>query len=122
MATSVHVDPSTKDVSSVPLMMIQATNYYVEGEVSQYPEELKMLIVALKNSILSTAMFNSFSVPMSWLSQAGSTATYNKASDTITFHLVNDKKVSPHCQRLVTLRNLVFHDYGISYLVFFYAV
>ena len=93
MAAAAHVDPSTEDISSTLVMKIQSTNYYVEGAISQCPEEFKMLIVALKHSVLSKAMFNSFSVPVSWLSQAGSTATYNKASDTITFHLINEKKV-----------------------------
>ena len=93
MVAAAHVNPSIEDISSAPVMKIQSTNYYVEGAISQCPEEFKMLIVALKHSVLSKAMFNSFSVPVSWLSQAGSTATYNKASDTITFHLINDKKV-----------------------------
>ena len=93
MAAAAHVDPSTEDISSALVMKIQSTNYYVEGENSQCPEEFKMLIVALQHSVLSKAMFNSFSVPVLWLCQEGSTVTYNKASDTITFHLINDKKV-----------------------------
>ena len=51
-----------------------------------------MLIVALKSVVFSTAMFNSFDVPMSWLSLAGSTATYNKTMLIVTFQLTNDKK------------------------------
>lgn len=74
-------------------MKIQGTNYQVEADESLYPEGLKMLVVALKICILSTLMFNSFVVPLSWLSQEGSTATYSKALDVITFNLVNDKKV-----------------------------
>lgn len=93
MATSVHVDANLsqyiEDVTSLPIMKIQGTNYQLEANVSQYPEELKMLVVALKSSVMSKAIFSSFSVPMSWLSQAGSTATYNKAFDVITFNLVN---------------------------------
>lgn len=38
-------------------------------------------------------MFESFSVPMSWLSQAGSTASYNKVFEVVEFNLVNDKRV-----------------------------
>ena len=74
-------------------MKIQSTNYQVDPTVSSYPEELKMLVVALKTSPLSTAMFNSFSVPMSWLSMAASTASYNYTTDVITFNLVNNKTV-----------------------------
>ena len=84
---------TTDDASSQTIMKIQSTNYQVEGDISLYPEELKMLIVALKNSILSTAMFNLFAVPLSWLSLAGSTANYSKAMDVITFILVNEKKM-----------------------------
>ena len=52
-----------------------------------------MLIVALKHSVLYTTMFNSFSVPLYWISLAGSTAMYIKALDVITFHLMNDNKL-----------------------------
>lgn len=52
-----------------------------------------MLIVALQHSGLAIKMFNSFPVPMSWLSIAGSTASYCKVTNAITFHLVSDKKV-----------------------------
>ena len=84
---------TTKDVSSHRIMKTQSTNYQVEGDVSMYPEALQMLIVALKHSILSTTMFNSFDVPLSRLYLVWSTTTYNKALDVITFNLVNDKKV-----------------------------
>lgn len=84
---------TTEEVMSLPIMKIRGTNYQVEADESLYPEGLQMLVVALKSSVLSTAMFNSFLVPLSWLSQAGSTATYSKALDVITFNLVNDKKV-----------------------------
>ncbi|KAL7592159.1 hypothetical protein Lser_V15G33908 [Lactuca serriola] len=97
MATAANPDATlshtTYDVSSLPIMKIQGTNYQVEANVSLYHEELKMLIVALKSSVLSKAMFNSFFTPLSWLSQAGSTATYSKALDAVTFNLVTDKKV-----------------------------
>ena len=43
-----------EDVSSQPIMKIQSTNYQVERDVSLYPKELQMLIVALKHSVLST--------------------------------------------------------------------
>ena len=55
---------NTNEVESQPLMKIQSTNYQVEANVSLYPEELKMRIVAVKRSRLATAMFNSFAVPM----------------------------------------------------------
>lgn len=96
MANPAHADvPSqtTKYVSSQPIMKIQSTKYQVEGDVSLYPEALQMLIVALKHSVLSTAMFNSVDVPLSWLSLVGSTTTYIIAMDVTTFNLVNDKKV-----------------------------
>ncbi|KAL7617007.1 hypothetical protein Lser_V15G03290 [Lactuca serriola] len=84
---------NTDEVISQLLMKIQSTNYQVDPNVSSYPEELKMLVVALKRSPLSTAMFNSFSVPMSWLSMATSTASYNYNTNVITFNLVNNKTV-----------------------------
>lgn len=82
-----------KTLLHYPIMKIQGTNYQVESNVSLFPEELKMLIVALQHSVLSKPMLNTFAVPISWLSQAGSTATYSKALDTVTFNLINDKKV-----------------------------
>ncbi|KAL7591219.1 hypothetical protein Lser_V15G33877 [Lactuca serriola] len=84
---------NTDEVLSQSLMKIQSTNYQVDPKVSAYPEELKMLIVALKRSPLSTAMFRSFPVPMIWLSHAASTASYNHTADVITFNLVNNKRV-----------------------------
>ena len=84
---------NTDEVLSQSLMKIQSTNYQVDPNVSAYPEELKMLIVALKRSPLSTAMFRSFPVPMIWLSWAASTASYNHTADVITFNLVNNKRV-----------------------------
>lgn len=58
-----------------------------------YPDELKMLIVALKHFGLLTAMFNYFDVPMLWLSMMGSIATYSKAMDVFILNIVNDKKI-----------------------------
>ncbi|KAL7607148.1 hypothetical protein Lser_V15G19426 [Lactuca serriola] len=84
---------NTDEVLSQSLMKIQSTNYQVDPNVSSYPEGLKMLIVALKRSPLSTAMFSSFSVPMIWLSLAASTASYNHTTDVITFNLINNKRV-----------------------------
>lgn len=84
---------NTEEIESQPLMKIQSTNYQVESNVSLYLEDLKMLIVSLKRSGLATAMFNSFAVPMTWLLMAASTASYSKATDVITFNLVNEKKV-----------------------------
>ena len=83
---------TTDDASSQPIMKIHSNNYQVDGDVTVYPEELNILIVALRHSVLSTAMFSSFEVPMSWLSMAGSTASYNKTLDTVTFNLINCKK------------------------------
>ncbi|KAL7601073.1 hypothetical protein Lser_V15G24877 [Lactuca serriola] len=84
---------NTDEVLSQSLMKIQSTNYQVDPTVSAYPEDLKMLIVALKRSLLSTAMFRSFPVPMVWLSRAASTASYNHTADVITFNLINNKRV-----------------------------
>ncbi|KAL7598786.1 hypothetical protein Lser_V15G23126 [Lactuca serriola] len=84
---------NTDEVLSQSLMKIQSTNYQVDPNVSSYPEGLKMLIVALKRSPLSTAIFSSFSVPMTWLSMAASSASYNYATDVITFNLINNKRV-----------------------------
>ena len=84
---------TTKYISSRPTTKIQSTNYQLEDDVFVYPDALKMLIVALQHSGLSTAMFNSFDVPMYWLWMAGSTVTYSKAMDIVTFNLVNDKKI-----------------------------
>ncbi|KAL7612549.1 hypothetical protein Lser_V15G06652 [Lactuca serriola] len=84
---------NTDEVLSQSLMKIQSTNYQVDPNVSSYPEELKMLIVALKRSPLSTSMFSSFSVPMIWLSLEASTASYNHTADVITFNLTKNKWV-----------------------------
>ena len=82
---------STNEVLSQPIMKIQSTNYHVEGNVSLYPEELKMLIIALQNSGLATIMFNSFAVLITWLSMAASAASYSMATYVITFNLINEK-------------------------------
>ncbi|KAL7615776.1 hypothetical protein Lser_V15G03372 [Lactuca serriola] len=84
---------TTKDASSQPIMKLQITNYQGEADVALYPDERKMVIIALQHSGLSTAIFKSFDVPMPWLSMAGSTATYSNSMDFVTFNLVNDKKV-----------------------------
>lgn len=73
-------------------MKIQSTNFRVNPDVDQYPDKLRMLIVALQIPVLSTLMFSSFSIPMSWLSLAGSTTIYNKAMKLVTFQLTSDKK------------------------------
>ena len=54
-----------------------------------------MLVVALKSSVLSTAMFNSFAIPMSWLSLAGYTATYSETMMIVTFQLINENNFRP---------------------------
>lgn len=71
------IDPSqtTNDITSQPLMKIQSTNFQVQADVSLYLDELKMLIVALKNFVLSKVIFDAFVVPVSCLSLAGSTTT-----------------------------------------------
>ena len=51
-----------------------------------------MFIIALKSYVLSTSMFNSFVVPLSWLSLVGSTTTYIKTMMIVTFQLINDKE------------------------------
>ncbi|KAL7605237.1 hypothetical protein Lser_V15G14681 [Lactuca serriola] len=84
---------NTEEVISQSLMKIQSTNYLVDPNVSSYPEELNMLIVALKRSPLSTTIFSSFPIPMTWLSMATSTASYNYSTDIITFNLMNNKRV-----------------------------
>lgn len=93
-ATNVQVDPSqtTKDITLQPMMKIKSTNFQFHDNVFVYPEELKMLIVALQHSALSKVMFSSFFIPVAWLSLAGSTTTFSKTMNTITFQLVNDKK------------------------------
>lgn len=50
-----------------------------------------MLIVALNNSVLSTMTSSSFSVPITWLSLAGSTIVFNKTNKLVTFQRTNDK-------------------------------
>lgn len=105
-------------------MKIQGTNYQVEWDVSLYPEELKMLIAALKSFVLSTAMFNSFVVPLSLLSQARSTATYSKALDVITFNLVNDKKIclskKLFCQILEILNSPPYTDLSYAQIIYIF--
>ena len=38
---------TTEEVISLSVMKMQSTNYQVEADVSLYPEELQMLIIAL---------------------------------------------------------------------------
>lgn len=93
-APNVSVDPSqtTEYITSQPLMKIQGTNFQVKLDVSLYPKGLKMRIVSLTNFVLSTAVSSSFSVPLSWLSLAGSTTVHIMAVKIITFQMMNDKK------------------------------
>ena len=90
---SVTSSPTTEEVVSVPILKIQGSNYQVESDLSKYPDELKMLVVALQNSVLSKAMFDFFVVPMSWLSKAASTASYNKETGCVEFTMVNDTRI-----------------------------
>lgn len=87
-----HVDPSntTEDVTSQPILEISSSNYWVQHDVLKYPYELKMLIVALNHSFLSTIMDASFSVTMIRLYVAGSTTVFNKTSKVVMFQLTND--------------------------------
>ena len=77
-----NVDPSktTGNATSQPLLKIRSTNYRVQPNVDMYPDELKMLIVALNHSVLS------------WLSLAGLTVIFNKTTKLVTFQLTNEKK------------------------------
>lgn len=50
-----------------------------------------MLIVALNYFVLSIVMTYSFSVPITWLSLAGSMKMFNKTTKVVTFQLMNDK-------------------------------
>ena len=85
--------PTTDEIISFSILKIQGSNYQVELDLSKYPEELHMLVVALQNSVLSKAMFDSFAAPMSWLSKAGSTASYNKETGCVEFTMVNDTRI-----------------------------
>lgn len=93
-ATNVNIDPSqtTDDATSQPLLKIQSTNYRVQPYVNKYPEDLKMLIVALNHSVLSIVMLSSFSVLMTSLSLVGSTIVFNKTTKVLTFQITNEKK------------------------------
>ena len=93
MQDSITSSPTTEEVISVPILKIHGSNYQVESDLSKYPDELKMLVVALHNSVLSKAMFDSFAVPMSWLSKAGSTASYNKKTGSVEFTMVNETRI-----------------------------
>ena len=85
------------------MMKIQSANYQVKGYVSLYPDDLKMMIVGLQHSGLATTMFDAFAVSMTWLSMAGSTASYSKAIDVITFILVNEKKIQLTKKRFIKI-------------------
>ena len=90
-----HVDPSnttTEETTSQPLMKIQSSNFRVQIDVTKYPEQLQMLIVALNHYVLSMVMSSSFSVPMTWLSLVGLTTMFNKMTKVVAFQLTNDKK------------------------------
>lgn len=101
VATNVKIDPSQtiNKAKSQPLLKIQSTNYKFQPSVDAYPDELKMLIVALNNFVLSIVMSASFSILMTWLSldkwqevQINSIVVFNKTTKIITFQLTNDKK------------------------------
>lgn len=90
-----HVDPSnttTEDATSQTSMKIQSSNFHVKLDVSKYPEELQMLIVALNHYVLSMVMSCLFSVPMTLLSLVGSTLAFNKITKVVMFQLTNEKK------------------------------
>lgn len=65
-APSGYVDRSNtiEDAQSQPLLRIQSSNYYAQPDVSEYPDELKMLIVDLNHFVLLLVMSDSFSVPV----------------------------------------------------------
>lgn len=84
---------TNEDITSHPIMNIQSTNYRVHDDVDAYLEGFSMLIVSLQNLVLSTAMFRSFAVPLTWLKLVGSTAIYSKTMQIVTFQLTNGKKL-----------------------------
>lgn len=95
VAPTGHVDPSnttTEDATSQTSMKIQSSNFHVKLDVSKYPEELQMLIVALNHYVLSMVMSCLFSVPMTLLSLVGSTLAFNKITKVVMFQLTNEKK------------------------------
>lgn len=98
-ATTVNIDPSqtTDEATSQPLLKIQSTNYRVQPNVYAYPNELKMLIVSLNHSVLSTVMSTSFSTLLTWLSLVASTTMFKKTTKVVTFQLTNEKII--YCPR-----------------------
>lgn len=62
MAKNNNVDPSKTidDFTSQLLMKIQSTKFCVQSDVTQYLEDLQMLIVSLQNFVMSMTMFSSF--------------------------------------------------------------
>lgn len=94
MAVHEHVDQSqtTYNITSQPLMKIQSTNYRVQPDVTQYPDDLKTFIVGLNHSVLSTTMSALFYVMMSWLSLSSSTVVYNTTVKVVTFQMATKKK------------------------------
>ncbi|CAI9302926.1 unnamed protein product [Lactuca saligna] len=90
---------NTDEVLSQSLMKIQSTNYQVDPKVSAYPEELKMLIVALKRSPLSTAMFSSFSVPM-----IPNNPPFVKPVNSQIIHMFNEMGHQPELEKISDFR------------------
>lgn len=75
----------TDDEVFVPHKKIQSNNIWFNPTLSVYPEELKMLVQCLNNSILAHALTSSFAIPMNWLSLSCFTTVYNNMNEFVTF-------------------------------------
>lgn len=84
-----NFDPSNttnEENTSHPLLKIQSTNLNLLLDVTQYPKQLEMLIVALNHSALSTIVLSSFYVPITWLSLVGSLVVFYKTMKIVIFN------------------------------------
>lgn len=72
-------------------MKIQHTNLWLNPSLDFYPEELQMLVLALKKYVFHLALFSSFAIPMLRMSLTASTSIYNKTTKVVAFQLMSNK-------------------------------
>ncbi|CAH1412368.1 unnamed protein product [Lactuca virosa] len=104
------------------MIKIQNTNLRLVPTIDQYPEPIWMLVQTINNSVLSTALYSSLTVPMMWISLASSTAIFNKTTQVVTFQLRNSKTVKLTRKNFPQLLMLLVSGTFMTFLLIKYFI
>lgn len=76
---------------SQPTLKIQHNNLWFNPLINDHPDELKMLVQVMNDSVLTYTLTALFAIPMKWLSLVDSTVVYNRTTELVTFHVTSNK-------------------------------